>query len=279
MKGLIRLTALAATALALTAAPAAASVTIGQTEPTAETCVAGYDWVQPTVTSGNSYVVPAAYPDEVISSWSTNENAFQSGVLALKVFRPVSGSVYMAVGHDTPRVLTPGVLNTFSGISLPVKPGDLLGLHAGSGNPACIFDAIGDAGLYDLEDLSDGQSGTFQPDADDRLNITAVVSPSNTFSLGSVTRNRKSGTAKLNLIIPNPGELTASGKGVKAASGATTSKAVNQGQAQLLIKAKGKKKRRLNQTGTVKLSLSVAYTPTGGNTSSQATKVKLRKKI
>src|SRR4029078_9238844 len=110
--------------------PGGASFEIGQTQSTTETCTAGYDWVQPTVSSGNTYIVPAAYPVEVISSWSTIANSM-GGTMALKVWRQVSGTTYMAIGHDQLRTLSPNLANTFGGLSIPVKPGDFLGLHAG----------------------------------------------------------------------------------------------------------------------------------------------------
>ncbi len=90
--------------------------------------------------------------------------------------------------------------------------------------------------------------------------------PSNVFTLGGTTRNNKKGTATLKATVPNQG-LTGSGKGVKAAGakGAVISKTVTSpGQVQLLIKAKGTKKRKLNETGKVKLSVAATYTPTGG---------------
>ena len=64
-----------------------------------------------------------------------------------------------------------------------------------------------------------------------------------------------------------------------ASAGAVTSKAVPAGVATLLIKAKGKKKRKLNDTGKVKLPLSVTYTPTGGDPKTLPVKVKLKKKV
>jgi tripartite motif-containing protein 71 len=108
-----------------------------------------------------------------------------------------------------------------------------------------------------------------------------AAAPSNAFTLGPISRNKKKGTATINLTLPNPGELTGSGSGVKASSAgrAVTSKSVGAGQAQLLIKATGKKKRKLNETGKVKLSVVVTYTPTGGDPSTQPVKVKLKKKL
>jgi hypothetical protein len=110
--------------------------------------------------------------------------------------------------------------------------------------------------------------------------FAVFVKPTNAFTLGAITRNKKKGTATLTVNVPNPGELTGSGNGVKASSaGAVISKSVGAGQAQLLIKAKGKKKKQLNQKGKVKLSVAVTYTPTGGDPSTQAVKVKLKKQL
>ncbi len=111
--------------------------------------------------------------------------------------------------------------------------------------------------------------------------FAVFVKPSNVVTLGKITRNQKKGTATLTVNVPNPGELTGSGNGVKASSAgrAVISKSVGAGQAQLLIKAKGKKKKQLNQKGKVKLNLAVTYTPTGGDPSTQSVKVKLKKKL
>ena len=54
---------------------------------------------------------------------------------------------------------------------------------------------------------------------------------------------RRKGTATLTVEVPNPGELTVSGKGVKAASaeGAVISKTVGAaGEVKLKIRAKGR---------------------------------------
>ena len=57
-----------------------------------------------------------------------------------------------------------------------------------------------------------------------------------------------------------------------------TSKAVSGGPVKVTIRAKGKKKRKLNETGKVKLNVAITYTPTGGSPSTDSTKVKLRKR-
>jgi len=106
------------------------------------------------------------------------------------------------------------------------------------------------------------------------------IKPSNTFTLGAITRNKKKGTATVTVTVPNSGELTGSVNGAKVASArAVTSKSVGAGQAQLLVNAKGKKKRKLNETGKVKLKIAITYTPTGGDPNSQSVKVTLKKKL
>jgi hypothetical protein len=268
--------------IATAASPAGAAVTIGQLAPGSPP--PGFadpsgtlDIAQPTVTSGNTYVVPG---NGTITSWSHNAAAPAGQELTFKIFRLVSGLTYTAVGHDGPRPLAGGALNTFPS-SIAVKPGDVIGLSYNVAPPAkaAVFVAPGESYLFRNGNLGDGESDAFTQSQGYRVNATAVFVPSNTFGLGAVERNKKKGTATLTINVPNPGELTGSGKGVSAAraAAAVISKAVNPGQAQLLLKAKGKKKRKLTETGKVKLNVAITYTPTGGEPATQSLKVKLKK--
>jgi hypothetical protein len=270
---------LAALALTATGSPAGASVTIGQTHgPPNNACTSFFDRIQPTVTSGNSYVVPLTIAAGTITSWSTEAGG---GALTMKVYRPLGGARYLVVGHDGFRDLTPG-LNAYS-VSIPVKAGDVLGSSTpgDAGMPGCSFTVPGDSYLARDGNLADGQQEDFLTTSTDRrLNISAVVVPSNAFTLGAITRNKKKGTALLAVNAPNPGQLTVSGNGVKSAaahSAATTVSAP--GTVSVLIKAKGKKKAKLNDIGKVKVKPTITYTPTGGDPSAQSTKVKLKKKV
>ena len=238
------------------------------------------------MTFGDSYVVPGTGK---ITSWSHNAFADAQQTLTMKVFRKVADpTTYMVVGHDGPRPLAGGTVNTFPA-SIAVKPGDVLGLNQQSTmghSTACVFAFPGESHLAGPtlgpeSNLADGQSGAFTPfGVPSRLNLSAVFEPSNTFTLGAITRNKKKGTATLTVSVPNPGELTGSGNGVSAAGAAVISKTVNAlGNAQLLIKAKGKKKKKLNETGKVKVKPTITYTPTGGDPSTQSMKVKLKKKL
>jgi hypothetical protein len=277
----------AALLLLASAPPATASGPIGQLPPSTPSaaCSSERDTTQPTVTSGNPYVLPATggITAWTVTSWSTYASADLGQSFTMKIFRQVAGLTYMVVGHDGPRDLTAGALNTFPS-SVAAKPGDVLGLNSGPGMNACNFVVSGDSSLARLGNLADGESGDFGSSTPFfRVNITAVVAPTNTFGFGSVTRNKKRGTATLTVNVPNPGELALSGKGVKtqrAGRGAVASKTVTAaGTVELLIKAKGKKRRKLNKTGKVKVNPKVTYTPTGGDPSTQSKGLKLKKRL
>ena len=267
------------------ASPAAAAVTIGQIGPPpmgSGACGNGLDLIQPTVSAGNPYVVPnsGGVTSWKVTSWTTLGGGGPEQ-RALKVFRKIAEPAsYEVVAHDGPRALTPGGTagNTFP-TALPVQAGDVLGLHMTTIGQ-CRIDAT-DSFLLATTDLGDGQSFSGFGSATGRLEVEAVVAPTSDFSPSGLRRNKKKGTATLTFDVPNPGELTASGNGVKAASagGAVISTSVGAGPAQLLIKANGKKKATLNTTGKVKLKVAITYTPTGGDTSTQSLKVKLKKTL
>jgi hypothetical protein len=273
---------LAVASLAATASPAGA-VTIGQVAPTTPTtnCTTPTDRIQPTVTSGTSYVVPGTggIVSWRLTSWSTNAGAGANVQLKMKVFRNVTGTTYSVVGHDGPRTLAPSTLNTFPA-NLQVKSGDVLGLNSFSGDPnnACAFPLTGETYLRTpaASDFADGASGDFSTSvANNRLNISAEISPTNAFTLGAVTRNKKKGTATVAVTVPNPGALSVSGNGVKPAA-ITVGSA---GTASVGIRASGKKKRKLKETGKVKVTPKITYTPSGGSATSSSLTVKLKKKL
>ena len=94
---------LALLSLAACASRAPASVTLGQLAPgVPATCATNNDWAQPTVTSGNTYVVPG---NGIITSWSHIASASAGERMSMKIWRQVSGLNYLAVGHDGPRTL------------------------------------------------------------------------------------------------------------------------------------------------------------------------------
>jgi hypothetical protein len=281
VKGVALAAALAAVSLTASASSAGAAVTIGQLgTPPSPNCEEQVDRVQPAVTSGDSYVVPSTggATEWNLTSWSTSPPAGDGFTMTMKVFRPVNAATFTAVAHDGPRALTGGALNTFE-TNIAVKAGDVLGLNVPAA-PAfpCGFVVAGDSYLRTGSgtDLADGLSAPFPTAvADRRLNIEAVVTPTNTFALGEVTRNKKKGTAALAIeALPNPGELTLSGAGLKT----TTATAAAPGSVPLTVKARGNKKRKLKNKGKVNVAPDVTYTPTGGEPNTQSTTLKLKKR-
>src|SRR5215216_2210266 len=198
-------TSLGALSLAASGSPATASVTIGQLAPdgTLSQCnFAPADHAQP------AYVVPSLASALVISSWSYNAGSGAEQMMTMKVFRRIGDpATLQVVGHDGPRPIAADSLNTFP-TNVPVQPGDILGINQPtSANTACVFFAPGDANLLNPGNLADGESAAFSvsPSSDFRLNVSAVVGPSNSLTLGAVTRNKKNGTATLTVNVPNPG--------------------------------------------------------------------------
>jgi hypothetical protein len=261
---------LAAVVLAASASPAAGSVTIGQSaDPNAGNCDAGVDFVQLSATSGNRYAVPGT---GTISSWTTQAGA-EGGSLELKVFRKVSDPAdFRVVGHAGPQRLMPGGTagNTFPA-NVRVRPGDLLGLHTPTTSP-CGFKDPGAQLATFAGDLLDGEAAEFAPEPDFDLDIRAVFVPDNTFSLGRPRRNKK-GTATLTVSLPNPGELALSGKGVRVAAKSIPAA----GEADLVIKARGKAMRKLRESGKVKVMPRITYTPTGGDPRTQSRGLELKR--
>lgn len=98
--------------------------------------------------------------------------------------------------------------------------------------------------------------------------------PSNSFSFGKLKTNTKQGTATQFVSVPGPGALVMSGKDVKKVQKAPSF----QGEVNLSIVSSGQSKSQLNKKGSVKVKITVSFTPTGGVSKTQNKTVKLVKK-
>jgi hypothetical protein len=274
-------------AIALAGAAPAGATTIGQLAPgnSPTLCFAQSDFFNSSVTKGESYAVPSYATS--ITSWSTNAGAGPGQTMSFKVFRQVGTDTFRVVAHDGPRALAESTTNRFP-VNIAVQPGDFIGINsanAASVNNACVFtdpDFVSPTDRYrgHIGDPADGEENTyFQSGSVAHVNVTAVVKPINAFTLGVLTRNKKKGTAAISVEVPAPGELTLSGKGVKAAANARSSAAVAApGTATLTIKAKGKTAKKLAQTGKATIKATIKYTPSDGDPNAQTRKVTLRRK-
>jgi hypothetical protein len=266
-----RLAALACFASLAVAAPASASVTIGQlpSGPPSPNCTtSNVDYLQPSVTGGNLYVARQA---GTITSWTTN--SFGAGaVYELKIFRRTTDpDAFQVIAHSPPHTLSSG-LNTVS-VSLPVKSGDIVGYNESGPPNSCTFTQPGDNVLNRAGNLSDGSKGTFSPQNDVRLNLSAVLVPDNGFTLGGITRDRKRGTATITATTSNPGLVTLAGKGLKKHESKSLAVA---GPVTFAVAIVGRTKRRLRHKGRIALPLAVTFYPTNGDPSTQLINLKLR---
>jgi WD40-like Beta Propeller Repeat len=96
--------------------------------------------------------------------------------------------------------------------------------------------------------------------------------PTNKFAYGKVKLNKAKGTAKLTLVLPGPGSVGLSGKGVKK----VVKPVKAAGSLGIPIVATGKAKATLSRTGTVKLALKITFTPVGGSANTQSHPLKLK---
>lgn len=99
----------------------------------------------------------------------------------------------------------------------------------------------------------------------------STVAPSNSFTFGKLKRNKRKGTAKLQVKVPGPGAVVLSGKKVKKA----TLDAKRAGAFSLSIVPKRKLARTLRSRGSAKASIRVSFTPTGGTANTRSKSVKL----
>jgi hypothetical protein len=233
--------------------------------------------MQPTVTSGTPYVVPAN--GVRITAWSTLANSTTNQQLTLRIFRPLGGASYLAVAHDGPRTLSPSAINTFP-VSIAVNRGDILGDDSsGTSNfpVACMFGVPGETYWTSFPNPSpdDGHSGTFTSGNNQRLNVKAEVEVTNAFSFGAATRNKKKGTATLTVNGAGPGTFSLAGKGLKAQQ-ASLGNVV--GTVSIPVIAIGKLKKKLRSRGKAKTTGSVTFTPEGGTANVQSAPLKLIKK-
>jgi hypothetical protein len=134
-------------------------------------------------------------------------------------------------------------------------------------------------GSFDLDHAARSQAlclgGVANPDIGAYEIAPPVASPTcSKFTIGSLTRNKKKGTATLSVDVPGAGVLTATGKGLKKAS----TNATALGSVELKLKASGKAKRKLADKGKAKLTVTVSWAPTGNTAASQKHPVKLKKK-
>ena len=98
--------------------------------------------------------------------------------------------------------------------------------------------------------------------------------PSNELRLGKAKLNKKRGSAKLTVKVPGPGKL----KLAQTGSVKGQHERADQCEPKLSVKPRGKAQKRLNKRGKAKVKAKVTYTPDGGTSDTESTKIKLVKR-
>jgi hypothetical protein len=274
------LAAVLGTAVALSAAaPAGASVFIGSnlisTPNTAGACASV------TCTATNLALPPSkqAYQglqspvNGTVTSWDYRA-AGPGNPISLRVLHPNGGLSFTATG-TTPSVPVLGGIRGEFAADLPIEIGDSVGVNSSG---AQIF-ANGVAGAsqisWTLPPLAEGEArdGTTSPGVETLIRV--IVQPANTVRFASIERNRKKGTARVLVTVPNAGTLTYSGSGVTA-TGPPSLDAP--GDVRLLVKTRGTKRKRLRDKGVAHVIPKVTFRPVLGDVMTTPIKVKLTRK-
>lgn len=214
-----------------------------------------------------------------VTSWRVRANTGLN--LSLRILRPIGGLTYTGFGTSAPASFPGPGISPFFPTSLPIEIGDSVGLNSPNGN-LVLGAAPGAVQVFwNVPPLFDGFSrDPTGAGANREVLVQGVVEPTNTLTFEKLRRNKKKGVAFVPVNVPNPGELTFSGKQLGLAGGASASQAVSgPGEVIIRVKAKKKKAKKLKRKGKVKVKPVFKFTPTGGLTSTQATKFALKRKV
>jgi hypothetical protein len=209
-----------------------------------------------------------------VTSWQF-KSVTAGGSIALRILRPAGGNSFTGAGTSAP--MTPNGTVPAQGpfvTSLPIRAGDFVGLNA-TAMQTPLIDTPATELYWNAPTLADGQtaqgtSGTRE------VAVQAVVEPSNTVTFGTVSRNKKKGTARITMTVPNAGTLSYGGFCVTVAG---PSSVAAPGDFQLIVKACGKQKKRLRTKGKVRVAFNVGFTPVNGRFGATNESVTLRKKL
>jgi hypothetical protein len=213
-----------------------------------------------------------------VTSWRLRANTAPE--VRLRILRPVGGTTFTGVGTSGPANFAGPGLSGPIPTSLPINSGDGIGLENPNGRLIYGANLLGGTIFWNMPVLADGSTRAADGSGPMvEVLVQATVEPTNTFTIGAPVRNKKKGTATLTVNVPNPGTLDFSGTGLTIAETAAVKTVTAPGPVKFLIRAAGKKLKKLKRKGKVTVTPVFTFTPNGGTATSQSTPVKLRKKL
>jgi hypothetical protein len=99
-----------------------------------------------------------------------------------------------------------------------------------------------------------------------------LPAPSNLISLGAARADAGKGMTRLSIAVPGPGTLSLGGPKVVAQTRSTAAA----GTVEMAVRPKAKAREALRRNGKLRVAFTVAFTPSGGTTSSQGRRLTLR---
>jgi len=237
------LSASAATAALALAGTAQGAVTIGtnltgpadEINPGCSVACTTMNLAVPSDTASGGLTSPV---NGTVTGWRF-KSVTAGGSIALRILRPAGGASFTGAGTSA-AVTSSGSVPAQGPFptSLPIRLGDYVGLNA-TAMQTPLIDTPATQLYWNAPTLADGQ--TAQGTAGTReVAVQAVVEPTNTVTFGAITRNKKKGTARVKMSVPNAGQLSYSGPGINVAGPVTLAAP---GEVQLTVSAIGKKRR------------------------------------
>ncbi len=280
MRGAL-LSGLAATAALALAGTAQGAVTIGSNlpEPNGFTNMPGCtiactatNLTLPTASQAPGGLTSPA--NGTVTSWRLGANTAPN--VRLRILRPAGALTFTGVGTSAPAGFAgPGISGPI-GTSLPIQLGDAIGLENPDENLILKTTPGATIGFWNMPVLADGSTRTTDGTPNGvQVMVQATIEPTSTVTFGTVTRNKKKGTATLTITLPNAGQLAYSGTGVGIAGPASVGAP---GAIQLTLSATGKKRKKLKKKGKVTVAPVLTFTPSNGSAATSSTSVKLVKK-
>jgi hypothetical protein len=208
-----------------------------------------------------------------IVSWSVIDAS--GGPFKLRVLYNSGPGTFAALRSSEGQTPTSMGIQSFPA-NLPIRAGDFVGLDtAKSGDTIGRADETSSSYMAWVPALADGTSRPPSVIGSDRqFGFNAEVRPvSNDIAFGKVKKNKRTGTAKLTVTVPDPGLLTLFGKGLKK----VTATATAPGSLILNVKPKGHTKQELSEDGREKVTVKVQFAPTGIAPATELKKLTLRK--
>jgi hypothetical protein len=266
-----------------TATPAAATVTIGSADPLGPTLIPPNGglvgcstppcaWSQATLPGR-----PVSSPvNGVIVRWRVQWGVTPD-TIALRVLRPAAGgSLFVASTAPEPISTQKQTLTA----SVPISIGDRIAVEELGMTNTSPRGIPATGGVIDTWLDSPPNGGSAPPSVsgnppDTELLLNADIEPSNDATLSRPRLNKKKGTARVTVTLPNAGALAISGGPVRP----QTLSATQPGPVELALTPTKKAKKRLKRKGKSKGRVAFTFTPDFGAPSTEPLPLTLKRKL